>query len=261
LRLNLSRRRIIGLAFRAWHYFRIGYGTYLTFLLGFATTAVTVYYLAITNIPLLGEAIKSFATFVFIAGLTIGLISVAAGFLHYKRTRAFAIETDISVEANPWYWRVTPGRDALIGVPSSTLNFEAYVLGTKAALLGYDAAILDTEAALLNYEAAVLNTEASVISADMSVAAIKMSLALAKAVGALTPETEAEYSRLAPLYSELRRRFEELIPRCRSFREQYAALLPRYRWFVPQYEQLIPRYQRFKDLYTRLEESGTLRAE
>ena len=261
MRLNLDIRRIIGLAFRAWYYFRIGYGTYLAFLLAFATTAVTVYYLAIANVPLLEKTFKSFASFVLIVGVAIGLLSITAGFVHYKRTRAFAIETDIAVEANPWYWRVTPGRDALIGVPSNTLNFEAYVLGTKAALLGYDAAILDTEAALLNYEAAILNTDALIISADMSVAAIKMSLALAKAVGALTPETEAEYNRLAPLYSELRRRFEKFIPRYRSFREQYAALLPRYRWFVPQYEQLIPRYQHFKDIYVRLEETGTLKAE
>lgn len=39
--------------FRCWYYFRIGYSTYLTFLLGFATTLVTVYYLAINNIPAL----------------------------------------------------------------------------------------------------------------------------------------------------------------------------------------------------------------
>lgn len=247
--------------FRGWYYFRIGYGTYLTFLLGFVTTIVTVYYLAINNIPELKSVFSSFLWF-FVFAVMIGVpLAVFSGYLHFKRTRAFASEQDISVEANPWYWKVTPGRDALISVPSSTLSYEAAVLSTKAGLLGYDASILGTEAALLNYEAAILNTDASIISADMSVASIKMSLALAKAVGALTPEIEADYNRLAPLYSELRRRFEEFVPRYRSYHERYAALLPRYRWFVPQYEQLIPRYQHFKDLCVRLEQTGSLGAE
>jgi hypothetical protein len=244
--------------FRGWYYFRIGYGTYLTFLLGFVTTIVTVYYLAINNIPILKSMFSSFLWF-FVFAVMIGVpLAVFSGYLHFKRTRAFASEQDIFVEANPWYWRVTPGRDALITVPSSTLSYEAAVLSTKAALLGYDGAIVGTEAALLNYEAAILNTDASIISADMSVASIKMSLALAKAVGALTPEIEAEYKRLVPLYSELRRRFEEFVPRYRNYHEQYAALLPRYQRFVPQYEQLIPRYQHFRDLYVRLEETGSL---
>jgi hypothetical protein len=247
--------------FRAWYYFRIGYGTYLTFLLGFVSTIVTVYYLAINNIPILKSVFSSFLWF-FVLAVAIGVpLAVFSGFLHFKRTRAYASEQDISVEANPWYWRVTPGRDALMAVPSGTLGYEASVLGTRANLLAYDASILGTEAALLNYEASILNADASIVNAEMSVAAINLSLALARAVGALTPEIEAEYNRLAPLYSELRRRFEKFIPRYRSFHEQYAALLPRYRWFVPQYERLIPRFQHFKDLYQVLEDTGSLRAE
>jgi hypothetical protein len=257
LRLNLNRR----LLFRTWYYFRIGYGTYLTFLLGFVTTIVTVYYLAINNIPILKSLFSSFLYF-FVFAITIGVpLAVFSGYLHFMRTRAFSAEQDISVEANPWFWRVTPGRDALIVVPSNSLAYEASVLGTKASLLGYDASILGTEAALLNYEASLLNTDASIINADMSVAAIKMSLALAKAVGALTPEIEGEYNRLEPHFSELRQRFEKFIPRYQDFHKQYAALLPRYQWFVPQYDQLIPRYQHFKDLYVRLEQTGTLKPE
>ena len=36
-------------ASRAWYYFRLGYSTYLTFLLGYVSTLITVYYLAIKN--------------------------------------------------------------------------------------------------------------------------------------------------------------------------------------------------------------------
>jgi len=102
--MNLSR-----FVTRSWYYFRIGYATYFTFLLGYATTFVTVYYLAIRNIPDLLTIFPHFLTFVAV-GTVIGVpLSVLVGWLHIKRTPAWAAEMDISAEANPYNYKLLPG--------------------------------------------------------------------------------------------------------------------------------------------------------
>jgi hypothetical protein len=94
---------------RAWFYFRIGYATYLTFLLGYISTLITVYYLAIKNIPELLAVFPKFIPFAVI-GTAIGLpFSVGLGYVHYKRSPAFSSEIDVQVEANPYYFKLPPG--------------------------------------------------------------------------------------------------------------------------------------------------------
>ena len=97
------------LAGRIWFYFRIGYSTYLTFLLGFVSTLITVYYLAIKNIPDLLNVFPRFVPFAVIATV-IGIpVSVSVGWMHYKRSSAFTSEVDIQMEANPYYFKFPPG--------------------------------------------------------------------------------------------------------------------------------------------------------
>ena len=94
---------------RAWYYFRMGYSTYLTFLLGYVSTLVTVYYLAIKNIPDLLVVFPHFVPFA-VLGTALGVpLSVVIGWLHLKRTPAYASEADISAEANPYYYKLYPG--------------------------------------------------------------------------------------------------------------------------------------------------------
>ena len=112
MKLDLQR-----LAFRAWYYFRMGYGTYLTFLLGFVTTIVTVYYLAINNIPALKAVFTSFIVFAIISIATGVPICIMAGYVHFKRSLAYSSEQDIVVEANPYYYKVTPGKEREISIP------------------------------------------------------------------------------------------------------------------------------------------------
>jgi len=110
--------------FRSWYYFRIGYGTYLTFLLGFATTIVTVYYLAINNIPALKSMFPSFLLFSILA-IAIGVpLSILAGYTHFKRSRAYSAEVDIGVEANPYYYKVTPGKEREISLPLNIASID-----------------------------------------------------------------------------------------------------------------------------------------
>ena len=103
---------------RFWYYFRIGYSTYLTFILGLVTTLITVYYLAIKNLPFLLKLFPSFWMFSFL-GIVIGApLSVAIGWLHLKRTHAYTSEADITVESNPYSWKLTPGKEAEAFAPS-----------------------------------------------------------------------------------------------------------------------------------------------
>jgi len=95
--------------YRMWYYFRIGYSTYLTFLLGFATTLVTVYYLAIKNVPELLDIFPHFLPFA-VLSLLVGVpLSSFIGWYHIKGTAIWRSELDISVEANPYNYKVPSG--------------------------------------------------------------------------------------------------------------------------------------------------------
>jgi hypothetical protein len=102
---------------RIWFYFRIGYSTYLTFLLGYLSTLVTVYYLAIKNIPSLLDLFPRFVPFAALATIIGVPAAVGIGWMHYKRSSAFESELDIQVEANPYYFKAPPGKEKDAYVP------------------------------------------------------------------------------------------------------------------------------------------------
>ncbi len=117
----MNPRRLL---FRAWYYFRIGYSVYLTFVLGFVSTIVTVYYLAINNIPFLKLVFPSFWIFSVLA-IAIGVpLAVFSGYFHFKRTRAYSSEVDIATESNPYLFKIVPGKEKEITVPSAIANID-----------------------------------------------------------------------------------------------------------------------------------------
>ena len=102
---------------RLWFYFRMGYSTYLTFLLGVANTLVVLSYLLIQNVPSLQVFFPQFASFV-VVSLVVGVpLSVGVGWLHLKRTPAYLSEIDIGVEANPYYYKLAPGHQMEVFAP------------------------------------------------------------------------------------------------------------------------------------------------
>jgi hypothetical protein len=103
---------------RFWYYFRIGYATYLTFILGYISTLITVYYLAIKNLPYLLDIFPHFEMFAVLATLIGAPTSIAIGWLHLKRTKAYSAEADITVESNPYSYRLVPGKEADAFAPS-----------------------------------------------------------------------------------------------------------------------------------------------
>lgn len=103
---------------RFWFYFRIGYGTYLTFLLGYVSTLITVYYLAIKNLPDLLNLFPHFQTFAILATVIGAPLSVAIGWLHLKKTHAYSSEADITMESNPYSYKLVPGKEKEAFAPS-----------------------------------------------------------------------------------------------------------------------------------------------
>jgi hypothetical protein len=99
----------LGFVARAWYYFRLGYSTYLTFLLGYVSTLITVYYLAIKNVPDLLTIFPRFVPFAVLATVIGVPLSVAIGWAHLKRSAAYSSELDIGVEANQYYYKLPPG--------------------------------------------------------------------------------------------------------------------------------------------------------
>ena len=106
--LLLSKISIRFLA-RVWYYFRTGYSLYLAFPVSVFNTIVIVYYLLVPNVAELKLLFSSFVIFLLVAALMAVPVAVGFGWIHMKRSPGFASEVDISVEANPYYYKLPPG--------------------------------------------------------------------------------------------------------------------------------------------------------
>lgn len=105
------------LPFRAWYYFRIGWSTYFAFILAAVNTMVVTYYLAIEKAPVLKEIFPSFTNYIFLLA-AIGIpILIFVGYLHYKKSPAYTSEADISMEAYPYNYKLTPGYNIEVVFP------------------------------------------------------------------------------------------------------------------------------------------------
>ena len=96
-------------ATRFWYYFRMGYATYLNFLLGYVSTLVTVYYLALKSAPTLLALFPKFVPFAILATVIGVPFTGLVGWIHLKRSPAYRSETDINMESNPYNYKLPPG--------------------------------------------------------------------------------------------------------------------------------------------------------
>ena len=110
-------RTKLSFAGRLWFYFRMGYNTYLTFILGYVTTIVTVYYLAIKSIPVLLDLFPTLTTFAISVAVVGSAASIGIGWVHMKRSPMFSAEVDVGVEANPYNYKLPPGFNREVYAP------------------------------------------------------------------------------------------------------------------------------------------------
>lgn len=109
------------IVFRSWFYFRQGYTTYLTFIFSFFTFVSTTYYLAIENIPFFKDIFPRFYVYIVIAIVTFVPLSVIAGWLHMKGTLAYPAAQAITIESNPYIYKIRPGKETEINFPTYQL--------------------------------------------------------------------------------------------------------------------------------------------
>lgn len=87
---------------RAWLYFRTGYGLYISLFLGVLSSAVTVYYLMVENIPALKTVFPTFEAFIMVGGLVFLPTCVTIGWAHYKKILAFSVDVQVQAESTPY---------------------------------------------------------------------------------------------------------------------------------------------------------------
>jgi hypothetical protein len=112
--MGLSFRRIL---WRSWYYFRIGYGTYVALLVGIASNLVVLYRLGVVDIKFLSVAFPSLAIFSVEAIIVAVPVSIAIGLYHMKRTGAYAADASIGTEANPYMYKIIPGKEQEVLYP------------------------------------------------------------------------------------------------------------------------------------------------
>lgn len=121
------------LPFRAWFYFRMGYSVYLSFILAAVNVMVTVYYLAISNIEDLSSVFPDFTSWAITVILIGTPLAVFIGWMHLKRSPAYRSEMDVSVESNPYYYKLPPGywKDALVPALLETMKLNIKLLNKE----------------------------------------------------------------------------------------------------------------------------------
>lgn len=117
------------LPFRSWYYFRIGYAQYFAFILALGNMFTITYYLVITNDASLKIIFPNFTTYMIISSIIGVPLLILVGYAHMKRSHAFTSEMDISVESNPYSYKLTPGIQKECMAP---LYLELLVLGRKS---------------------------------------------------------------------------------------------------------------------------------
>jgi hypothetical protein len=110
------------LLFRAWFYFRTGYGLYLAFLIGFASNLVVIYKLGISDSPFLFSLFPHLTEFAIAAIIVATPIAIYSGLYHMKKTGAFAADAAVQTESNPYIYRAVPGKEREVFVPLMILT-------------------------------------------------------------------------------------------------------------------------------------------
>ncbi len=108
--------------FRAWFYFRTGYGLYLAFLIGFASNIVVLYKLGVVDNKYLAPFFPSLTVFGIVSLIVAAPIAIFSGLYHMKRTGAFAADAAVQTESNPYVYRAVPGKEKEVFVPLMILT-------------------------------------------------------------------------------------------------------------------------------------------
>ena len=103
--------------FRAWFYFRQGYNLYLAFLIGFASNIVVLFRLGVEPNKTLLDIFPTLGIFTAVGLLVAIPVGILTGLYHMKRTGAYAADASVATEANPYIYKVVPGKEKEVFLP------------------------------------------------------------------------------------------------------------------------------------------------
>ena len=123
---------------RSWFYFRAGYGTYIALLMGYAGNLVVIYKLAVVGNKYLEVVFYSLTVFAIFGVLISVPTAILLGLFHVKRTGA--ADASLSTEANPYVYKVIPGKEREVFLPLMVLTAKglAKVMREQNALTRQD---------------------------------------------------------------------------------------------------------------------------
>src|SRR5438128_10749979 len=96
--------------FRSWFYLRVGYGTYIAFLIGFVSNIIVIYKLAIADTSLV-SVFPHLTEFTAVAIVIASPISVIIGLFHMRRTAAFAADSSVCTKSTPYGSTIVHGKE------------------------------------------------------------------------------------------------------------------------------------------------------
>ncbi len=103
--------------FRAWFYFRQGYNLYLAFLIGFASNIVVLFRLGVEPNKTLLDIFPTLGIFTAVGLLVAIPVGILTGLYHMKRTGAYAADASVATEANPYIYKLIPGKEREVFLP------------------------------------------------------------------------------------------------------------------------------------------------
>jgi hypothetical protein len=84
----------------------MGWSTYFAFIFAAVNTLTVTYFLAIDNYPILQQIFPTFIHYIVIT-ISIGIpFLILIGYIHFKKSKAYKAEADISFESHPHLKRI-----------------------------------------------------------------------------------------------------------------------------------------------------------
>jgi len=113
--------------FRQWFYLRMGYSMYWAFLILGINTVTVTYFLAIERAPFLEAIFPTFFHYA-LAAVAVGIpVLIFSGFIHYKKIPGYKSEVEISMESNPFVYKLPPGWWLQVIMPYFQLQSEILI--------------------------------------------------------------------------------------------------------------------------------------
>ena len=94
---------------RSFSYFRTGYVTYFSFLVGIVNVLSSTYFLAVENSAIIKSIFPTFEMYILVAILAGCPVVTAIGWFHFKKAGTFASEESIKIQNHTYTYSWTAG--------------------------------------------------------------------------------------------------------------------------------------------------------